>query len=155
MVPSAETRVVNCYLCGKGLEVSREALSITCPGCHRNITIEDVVLKKNRPKLLMVSSVQTCGRIVVPKRTRLVAEVVDAHGGIEVHGHLEARTVRCRGPVVLAKKAYWRGDLTAPALSVADKAVIDPSRFRISPAVLNPRRKKKRVVRKKAPPSSE
>ena len=127
-------RSVACYLCRHALTVDAAALSATCPGCHRNIVLEDLVLKKNRPKLVMVSELQTCGRLVVPRGSRVVAELVDANVGLEVQGHLEAKLVRSDGAVLIGKKAYWRGALEAAAVVVDPTAVIDRARFNVSGA---------------------
>ena len=69
-------KAVYCYRCGHGFDVDSETMSTSCAGCHRNIVVEDLVLKKNRPKLVMVTELQTCGRLVVPRGARVVAELV-------------------------------------------------------------------------------
>lgn len=124
-------RSVDCYRCRHTFDVDTETLSTTCPACHRNIVVEDLVLKKNRPKLVMVTELQTCGRLVVPKGSRVVAELVEANGGMEVRGHMEAKRVRSGGAVLIGKKAYWRGSLEAAALIVESTAVIDRARFEV------------------------
>ncbi len=127
-------RSVECYLCRHALTVDAAALSTTCPGCHRSIVLEDLVLKKNRPKLVMVSVLQTCGRLVVPKGSRVVAELVEANVGLEVLGHMEAKLVRSGGTVVIGKKAYWRGALEAATVVVDPTAVIEGAQFHVSGA---------------------
>ena len=66
------------------------------------------------------------------------AELVEAHGGIEVQGHLEARRVISGQRALIGRKAFWRGDLEAPALVVEERAVISPSRFAVRPARARP-----------------
>ena len=83
-------RTVECYLCRHQFEVSGRGMSTSCPGCFKPVLVEDCVLSRNRPKLMMVTKLQTCGRIVVPKGTRLVAQLIEAGEGIEVAGHLHA-----------------------------------------------------------------
>ena len=93
--------------------------------------VEDVMLKKNRPKSLMATKVQTCGQIVVPARCRLVARLVDCGSGIHVRGCVEAAQVTSGKPVFLASTAVWRGDLTAPAVVVEAGAVISGGCFQV------------------------
>ncbi len=129
-----DSRTISCYLCEHGFTVDAETMSTTCPGCHRRIVVEDLVLKKNRPKLVMVTELMTCGRLIVPKGSRVVADVVAANEGMEVRGHLEARQIRSAGLVVIGKKAFWRGGLQAAALVVEDSAVIDRGAFQVAGA---------------------
>ena len=127
-----EPRSIACYRCRRGFSVDAGTISTTCPGCHKSIVVEDLVLKKNRPKLLMVTELMTCGRLVVPRGSRVVADVVSANEGVEVRGHLEATRIRSGGLVVIGKKAYWRGGLEAAALVVEDSAVIDRGDFQVT-----------------------
>ena len=96
---------------------------------HVDIIVEDLELKKNRPKLVMVTELATCGRLVVPKGARVVAETVSAGEGLVVKGHLEAKDVHCGRAVLIGKKAYWRGRLQASTLVVEDTAVIERAFF--------------------------
>jgi hypothetical protein len=107
------------------------AQSTSCPGCHKPVIVEDFILKKNKPSLLMVTKVQTCGRIVVPRRARIVAKLVEAHGGIEVQGHLEADQVISGRCTLIDAKAYWRGNLKAPAVIIKPQAVIESGYFEV------------------------
>lgn len=131
--PKPTTRkAVRCYRCAHAFEVDSETISTSCAGCHRNIIVEDLVLKKNRPKLVMVTELQTCGRLIVPRGARVVAELVEANDGMEVLGHLEARQVRSGSSVKIGKKAYWRGALEAPSVVVEATAVIDRAEFSVT-----------------------
>jgi len=125
---SGQPRRVQCYLCGHRFGVGRKTQSTSCPSCHKPVIVEDLVLKKNKPKLLLVSKVQTCGRIVVPKGSRIGAELVVGHEGVEVQGQMEARRVVGRH-VVIGAKAEWRGDVEALTLRIHDGAKIRTSRF--------------------------
>ncbi len=124
-------RTVQCYLCRHRFEVSTRAQSTSCPGCHKPIMVEDFILKKNKPSLLMVTKVQTCGKIVIPKRARIVADLVEAHDGIKVLGHMEAHKVLSGRVVVIGRKGHWRGDLKAPAVVIEDQAVLHRSLLQV------------------------
>ena len=125
------TRTIQCLHCRYRFEVSVDALSVPCPKCYKTSAVEDYVLKKTKPKLLMLTSVRTCGRIVVPKGARIVSDLVEAHGGIEVRGYLEAKRVLSGAPVLVGKKGVWKGNLQAPSLIVEDHAVIERGYFQI------------------------
>ena len=124
-------RTVQCYLCRHRFEVSSRAQSTSCPGCHKPVIVEDFILKKNKPSLMMVTSVQTCGRIVVPRRTRVVAKFVEAHGGIEVLGHMDAKQVVSGQLTVIGDKGHWKGNLKSPAVVIHERAVIEGGYFEV------------------------
>ncbi len=88
-------------------------MTIPCPGCHRNVTLDDVVVKS----LKSVIRLQTCGRVVVERRGSIKAELVEAHQGVDVYGVMEAN-VLSGGPVRIGPKAEWKGDCRAPSLEV-------------------------------------
>lgn len=92
-------------------------MSVPCPKCHKNVVVEDVVVKNYKP----VSAIQTCGRLIIRKGGRVAAKTVEAHQGVEVLGALQAQ-VLSGGPVVVGPKAEWRGDLRAPSLEVKSGA---------------------------------
>ena len=58
---------------------------------------------------------RTCGRIVVTKRGRLIAERIEAHNGIDCQGIIDAKHVLSGDTVTLGPKCHYHGDLTAPA----------------------------------------
>ncbi len=124
-------RTVQCYLCRHRFEVSRRAKSTSCPGCHKAVIVEDFILKKNKSSLLMVTPVQTCGRIVIPRRTRVVAKLVEAHGGIEVLGHMDAQQVISGQLTVIGDKAHWKGNLKSPTVVIHERAVIEGGYFEV------------------------
>lgn len=88
-------------------------MSTSCPKCSKALIVEDVIIKSAHA----VRKIQTCGRLVVQKKGRVIAQVVEAHDGVEVEGILEA-TVHSGGPVRIGPKAQWKGDCHAPALAV-------------------------------------
>lgn len=113
MAKAAPQRPIQCYHCRHRFEVARQALSITCPKCAKALVIEDVVIKTAHN----VRKIQTCGKLIVEKKGRVVAQTVEAIGGVEVEGYLEAK-VMSGGVVRIGAKAQWKGDCSAPALSL-------------------------------------
>ena len=88
-------------------------MTFPCPGCHQSIQTEDVVVAT----LKSVVKLQTCGRVVVERKGRISASFVEAHGGVNVLGTMEAN-VLSGGPVWIGPKAVWKGDCRAPSLRV-------------------------------------
>jgi len=121
-VPSPRT--VQCYHCRRRFDVGEQAMTIPCPGCHKTITVDDVIVKS----LQSVRKLQTCGRLVVQKRGQVRAELVEAHRGVEVEGVLEAN-VLSGGPVRIGAKALWKGDCRAPSLAVEPGGTISSGFF--------------------------
>src|SRR5262245_24070550 len=107
----AAPRVVVCYHCKKRLEVGAKAITLPCPFCHQTLTIGDVIVNT----LKAVRKLQTCGRVVVERRGRVTADLVEAQGGVDVDGVMEANVVS-GGPVRIGAKAQWKGDCRAPSL---------------------------------------
>jgi len=120
-------KTVQCYHCAHRFEVSSSAESSSCPGCNKPVFVGDLNIKTLKP----VQKVQTCGKIVVAKRGRIIADLVVAVEGMEVEGHVDAKKVVSGGPVTIGKKAEWRGDLMAPSLRIANGARIRRSYFEI------------------------
>jgi hypothetical protein len=114
-------RVIRCYLCGQSQEVSTRTLSSNCPGCHRAIKVEDVVVKSYLP----VNDLQTCGKITITAKGRVAAKRIQSGDGIVCEGTMEG-TVETDGEVVMGKKASWRGrSLHCRTLLIADGARLD------------------------------
>ena len=112
-------RTVQCYLCGKRFEISAIAATVSCPGCYKPLLVEDVTVKGYQA----VKKLQTCGRITVQKRGRVVADLVEAHEGVEVLGVMHANVVSGRS-VKIGPKAEWKGDLRCPAVKIDPSANI-------------------------------
>lgn len=111
-------RTVRCYLCGHRSEVSTRTMSTNCPGCHRAIKVEDVTVKTYLP----VNDLQTCGKVTITKKGRVVAKRIQSGDGIVCEGVLEG-AVETDGPVTLGPKASWKGNsLQCRSLSIADGA---------------------------------
>lgn len=112
-------RLVQCYLCRHRFEVGCRAESTACPQCGRAVIVGDVNVRQLKP----VTSVKTCGRVVVHRKGRVIARTVEAHGGIEVRGALDAKVVS-GGPVFIGPKARWKGDCNAPSVIIKPGAKI-------------------------------
>lgn len=126
MARVATPRPVHCYHCGHRFEVSLRTMSLPCPQCHRTLVVEDVVIRNYRP----VKTLATCGRLIVRRGGRVVAQTIEAHAGVECHGAVHA-SVRSGGPVTLGARAEWKGDLAAPSLQVKNGARVLGGRFQI------------------------
>lgn len=109
-------RLIFCPRCDARQEVSRVTKSTSCPGCHRNISTQDVEIGEYCAKIEMY----TAGLVTVARKGTLIAEVraeaVSVKGG-EIKG-----PVTSRGPVVLEKGGRIFGNVTSPTLAVADGA---------------------------------
>lgn len=118
--------MVQCYLCRRRFEVGSKAMTVSCPGCHKPLLVQDVVVKT----LQAVKKLQTCGRITVQKKGRIIAELVEAHEGLDVRGVIQANVI-CGAMVRLGPTAQWRGDCNAPAIRIDPGATIEGGLFTI------------------------
>ena len=125
-------RTVQCYLCRHRFQVAGRAQSTSCPGCHKPVIVGDVVVNQLKP----VKEVRTCGRIVVKRRGRIIADLVEAHVGIECLGTIDAKKV-VAGPVLIGSRATWKGDCHALSLSIRLGARINGGRFFVPDDSLN------------------
>lgn len=121
-------RLVQCYHCRHRFEVSGRAQSTSCPGCNKALLVADEHITKLRGPL---KELRTCGRITVAKRGRLIAETIEAHGGIECQGIIDAKHVLSGATVILGPKCDYHGDLTAPNVIMHKGAKVKPSRFAV------------------------
>lgn len=108
-------RTVQCYHCRHRFDVGGRAQSTSCPHCHKALIVADVIVDKLRGPL---REIRTCGRVQVNKRGRLIAELIEAHGGIECLGIIESHRVVSGAAVTLGPKAQFKGDLQAPSLEI-------------------------------------
>jgi len=129
MARNVGPRTVQCYHCRHRFEVGGRTQSTSCPGCNKPVIVEDVVVDRLRAGLV---ELRTCGKVTIKKKGRLmVAKTVEAHGGVECEGVLEAGTVISGQTVVMGKSCQWHGDLTAPAVVMEAGAKVKPSRFNV------------------------
>ncbi len=124
MPPPAAQRAIQCYHCRRQFEISARAMTVSCPGCARQLRVEDIVITNTQS----YSRLQTCGRILVKPKGRIIADLVEAHDGIDVRGVMEAKAVRS-GPVVIGAKAKWKGDCRASSLTIELGAVVSGGYF--------------------------
>lgn len=119
---------IHCYHCGHKFVVGGRAQSTSCPGCHKRVMIEDIVVKAYQA----VISLETCGKLIVPKGGQVVAQKrIVAFKGIEVEGKLQCKEALSAGLVTIGPKAEWKGDLKAEALAVRHGAVIQGGYFTV------------------------
>jgi cytoskeletal protein CcmA (bactofilin family) len=109
-------------------EVSAHAMSSSCPHCHRQLAIADIVVRDRH----WGGRLQTCGRILIDRAAQVQVNCVHACEGIEIQGSLKGRIVSY-GPVVLGETSTLDGDLEAPAIYVAPGARIVGGKFSIAP----------------------
>ena len=121
-------RMVQCYHCRHRFEVSSRAQSTSCPGCNKALMVGDEHITKLRGPL---KELRTCGRITVSKRGRLIAEHIEAHGGIDCQGIIDAKHVLSGETVTLGPKSDYHGELTAPGVVMHKGAKVKPSRFAV------------------------
>ncbi len=126
MAKPTPPRTVQCYHCRHRFEVSPQTMTTVCPKCSKPLTVEDVVIKTAHS----VRKIQTCGKLVVQKKGRVIAQTVEAIGGVEVEGILEAKVIS-GGRVRIGAGGQWRGDCAAPSLEVEQGGRIDGGFFEI------------------------
>lgn len=119
-------RTIRCYHCGGDIAVGARQRSAMCPKCYRGLELGDCLVRGT----MSAARIQTGGRVIVPKKSRLVCGGVVAGAGVEVQGEIHANVVS-GGAVVIAPGARWRGDCRAPAIIVAPGAVIEGGAFEI------------------------
>ena len=132
MAKGGTLRDVQCYHCSAQFEISARAMTVSCPKCYKKLLVEDVVVKTAQG----VTNLQTCGKIIIEKKGRVTATLVEAHKGIEVHGIIEGKVIS-GGPVVIGDKARWKGDCRAPSVEIAPGARITSGYFEIAPQHLS------------------
>lgn len=132
MQASSDTlRTVRCYLCGKPFDAPTRAMSLSCPWCYRRVTLDDVVVRDE----CYTNRVQTCGRVVVLKRGKLRAGLIEASLGVEVYGLIEGK-IRSHARLYVAPKGCLRGEAWAPTVQLEPGAVVDGASLKIGPGVM-------------------
>lgn len=117
MAKNEAPRKVQCYHCRHRFDVGARTMTTSCPHCSKALMVDDVIVKT----LEAVRKIQTCGKVVIQKKGRVIAQLVEAHMGVEVEsgGVMEAN-VLSGGPVRIRAKAQWKGDCQAPSLAIED-----------------------------------
>lgn len=124
MAKASVQRTIQCYHCRHQFEVSVQTMSTACPKCYKAIRLEDLIVKVHHA----VRKIQTCGRVVVHRKGKVVAQFIEAHGGVEIEGILEG-DVLSGSTVRIGAKAQWKGGCRAPSVSIEDGAVISGGYF--------------------------
>lgn len=101
-------------------------MTVGCPKCGKQLLVDDIVVKTTQ----QVRKLQTCGRIIVQPRGRVVADLVEAHEGIECRGLVRTKSYH-GGPVHIGAKATWKGDCATPSLEVDSGAKIEDGYFAV------------------------
>lgn len=117
MARHAGPRTVQCYHCRHRFEVGGRAQSTSCPGCNKAVIVSDIEVKSGVLRGPLRED-RTCGRVIVHKRGRLIVDKLEAHGGIEVYGTLDAKQVISGKPVLLDAKCQFKGNLKAPGVDM-------------------------------------
>jgi cytoskeletal protein CcmA (bactofilin family) len=102
-------------------------MSISCPWCYKRVSLDDVMISGT----CWTSRVQTCGKIIIKNKSSLVASIIEACEGIEVHGTIEGAIVS-GGPVWIGPKARVKGSLKTAAIHVEKGGTIDGSFVQIN-----------------------
>jgi hypothetical protein len=124
--PPRPQRRVQCYHCRHRFDIAAQTQSTSCPKCSKQLRVEDVIVKG----LEAVRKIQTCGKIVIEKKGRVIAQTVEAHGGVFVEGVLDANVIS-GGHVKIGSKALWKGDCRAPSIEIEGGCVITSGFFSI------------------------
>ncbi len=110
---------VICYHCGKGNEVGRKAMSVTCKFCYKSLNLQDLPFKGYDAR----RAIETVGIITVEKKGNVITDRVSA-GGLIVRGKLKG-DVTSTGPVLIGPEAELKGNVTAPSLAVGAGAILN------------------------------
>lgn len=113
-------KAVTCYLCGHVFEVSTRAMTVSCPKCARQLMVEDVTVKG----YTAVTTLPSCGSILVKPKGRVVARKVIGQQGVTCEGKIEG-TIETTATVHLGKNACCKGAIHAGRLVIADGASFD------------------------------
>lgn len=127
MTESATPRTVQCYHCRRHFDAPARAMSISCPWCSKRVSLENVIITGT----CWTSRIQTCGKIVVRRKSQLVASHIEASEGVEVHGTVEG-TIISNGLVYVGHQARVKGDLRAPSIHVEPGGALDGGYVRIA-----------------------
>ncbi len=115
---SSRTRIVRCCFCQGMMRVSARALSVSCPHCHKQISLEDLRIIGSHPG----KTLATCGDVVVEQTARLNVALTARR--VLVHGRVNG-PVRGGEVVEIGPTGYVCGDIEAPKIVVRDGALIE------------------------------
>lgn len=132
--PSAP-RTVQCYHCRQLFDVPPRAMSISCPWCYKRVGLDDMTIVGT----CWTSKLQTCGSITVRPKAVLIASLISASQGIEVHGTAEGVLIS-GGQIFIGAKARVRGEVRAPSIKVEKGGFIDGAFVQIAATKVDPAR---------------
>jgi cytoskeletal protein CcmA (bactofilin family) len=130
MLNKPKFRKVKCLHCHKPFPVPEAATILTCPNCSKRVRVDNVVV--SRPTF--TARLETCGKLVIMAKGKLVANVVQAALGIECQGEMDARAVAA-SHVLLDNGARWKGDLRTAAIKIMPGATVVGGQFQIDYAL--------------------
>ena len=128
MAKISTPRTVQCYHCRHRFEVSGRAESTSCPKCNKPLFVANVDVTGRRGPM---REIRTCGKVTVGKRGRLICEFIEAHGGVDCLGIIQARRIVSGALVTVGPKAQIKGDVTAPRLSIQLGAKIQGGQYAV------------------------
>lgn len=111
MAKSSDKRQVRCPRCGTPLEVSRNAKSTLCPGCHQNVRTEDESVSTYCARREFFTE----GAVTVEKKGVLIADV-RVHT-LTVQGEVKG-PVLARDSVLISKTGRVYGEIRTPVLTM-------------------------------------
>lgn len=106
-------RTVQCYFCHRHFDVPAKAMSLSCPWCYRRVTLDDVVVKGE----CFAKAVQTCGRVIVQPKGKVVASLIEGRMGVEVYGTIDGPT-RSGIRMYIAATGRVTGGISAPSIYI-------------------------------------
>jgi len=113
MAKPSGPRRLQCYHCRHRFDVGAQTHTTSCPKCSKMLLVDDVIINT----LQAVRKIQTCGKVVVQKKGRVIAQLIEAHEGVFVEGVLDANVIS-GGLVKIGAKALWKGDCRALSISI-------------------------------------
>ena len=126
-LPTKTLRTATCYHCRAPFRASTHAITLTCPHCYKRLSLEDLIIHG----LHKAKAVETAGMLLIERKGWLRSPVIRIGDRVQCEGRIEGDII-ADGPVTFGPRAYFSGDLVAPALHVAPGATITGGNFRIT-----------------------
>ena len=106
-----QVRRYYCTHCGKALEVSPKAFSVSCPHCYNRVSIEDHMISSHHA----ITNIETCGSVAVTPSGDVRAQL-RVHD-LQIEGRLRGNVI-ANGKVSVSGTARIVGDVYANRLEV-------------------------------------
>ncbi len=110
-----DAKIVPCTYCSEPIQVSKSAMSIFCPHCHKRVVCEDYTIKSYHAVRLFA----TCGDIVIEKKGHVVAPIMA--NSLIVRGLVKGN-VKVQDVVEIEPGATIQGDVEGPRMILHDGA---------------------------------